>query len=388
MTNKKTVSRRRFLKTTLQAGTAVGAPYIVPSSVLGLGGATPPSDRISIAGLGIGGRGARDLESFLSRKDVQFRAICDVRNERREAIKSRADKHHGNNDCVMYSDMNDLWARDDIDAVLIATGDRRHTLLSIMTARSGKDVYCEKPCSMTVQESRAPADAYDRLGRIYQAGPQRRSGSNFKYIIDLAKTGKLGNLHTLHANVGPGDRWPPKTSHDWLAAEPLPPKRVVDWDRWLGPCPWRPYNSLYVQGRWRGYFDFYGGGILEIRQSESVPTPRRGRRQERCTCARDIARRPEASPLRPPRSRTDPRPRRRCGPSRSAGQAGRGSADRGHQFHRSSKRSQGPRRTSQDHPRRRRQCSRSCPSRARTPQSLISETGTGAEVGMDASAMP
>ena len=263
MANKKTVSRRRFLKTTLQAGAAVGVPYIVPSAALGLGGATPPSDRISVAGLGIGSRGARDLESFLSQKDVEFRAICDVRNERREAIKSRADKHHGNSDCAMYSDMNDLWARDDIDAVLIATGDRWHTLLSIMTARSGKDVYCEKPCSMTVQESRALADSYQRLGRIYQAGTQRRSGSNFQYTIDLAKTGKLGELHTLHANVGPGDRWPPKTSHDWLAAEPLPPKQVVDWDRWLGPCPWRPYNSLYVQGRWRGYFDFHGGGILE-----------------------------------------------------------------------------------------------------------------------------
>ncbi len=105
---------------------------------------------------------------------------------------------------------------------------------------------------MTVQESRALADAYHRLGRIYQAGTQRRSGSNFQYIINLAKTGKLGKLHTLHANVGPGDCRPPKTSHDWLAAEPLLPKQVVDWDRWLGPCPWRPYNSLYVQGRWAG----------------------------------------------------------------------------------------------------------------------------------------
>lgn len=258
---KKLVSRRRFLKTSAQAG-AVG-PLIVKSSVLGLAGAAPPSDRITVAGLGIGNRGERDLDSFLSFGDVQFVAICDVRNERREAIKSKADKHHGNSDCVMYSDMHDLWARDDIDAVLIATGDRWHTLLSIMTARSGKDVYCEKPCSMTIAQSRALADSFQRLGRIYQAGTQRRNGSNFQYAIEMAKSGKLGKLHTLHANVGPGDRWPPKTSHDWLPAEPEPAKQVVDWDRWLGPCPWRPYNSLYVQGRWRGYFDFHGGGILE-----------------------------------------------------------------------------------------------------------------------------
>lgn len=260
---RKLLSRRRVLKTALKAGAVAVAPQIVPSSALGLAGAVPPSDRITVAGLGIGGRGQRDLGSFLSQKDVQFMAICDVRNERREAIKSMVDKHHGNRDCAMYSDMYELWARKDIDAVLIATGDRWHTLLSIMTAKSGKDVYCEKPCSMTIQESRALADSYQRLGRIYQAGTQRRNGSNFKYVFDLAKSGKLGKLHTLHANVGPGDRWPPRTSHDWLPAEPLPPKQVVDWDRWLGPCPWRPYNSLYVARYWRGYFDFHGGGILE-----------------------------------------------------------------------------------------------------------------------------
>ena len=127
---------------------------IVPGSALGLAGATPPSDRITVAGHGIGNRGENDLESFLAQKDVQFLAICDVRNERREAIKSKADKHYGNNDCAMYGEMYDLWARKDIDAVLIATGDRWHTLLSILTAKSGKDVYCEKPCSMTIDESR------------------------------------------------------------------------------------------------------------------------------------------------------------------------------------------------------------------------------------------
>ena len=224
-TEKKPVSRRRFLKSALQAGGAVAAPHIVPGSALGLGGATPPSDRISLAGLGIGSRGARDLESFLSQKDVQFRAIRDVRNERREAIKSRADKHHGNNDCAMYSDMNDLWARDDIDAVLIATGDRWHTLLSIMTAKSGKDVYCEKPCSMTVRQSRALADAYQRLGRIYQAGTQRRSGSNFQYVIDLAKIGKLGKLHTLHANVGRGTAGPRKPPTTGCPPSPCRPSK-------------------------------------------------------------------------------------------------------------------------------------------------------------------
>lgn len=236
---------------------------IIPASALGLAGATPPSDRITLGGLGIGSRGGRVLQSFLAQNDLQFLAICDVRNERREAIKSIADKKYGNSDCVMYSDQDELWARKDIDAVLIATGDRWHAPLSIMTGRAGKDVYCEKPCSMTIAESRALAENFQRLGRIYQAGTQRRNGINFNVAYDLLKSGKLGKLHTMHAEAGPGDRWPAATTHAWLPAEPEPPKQVVDWDRWLGPAPWRPYNPAYVQGKWRGYFDFHGGGILE-----------------------------------------------------------------------------------------------------------------------------
>lgn len=261
--NRKGVSRRAVLKTALQTGAVVSAPLIVPASALGLGGAVPPSDRITLGGLGIGSRGARDLQSFLSQPDVQFLAICDVRNERREAIKSMADKKYGNSDCAMYADQYELWARKDIDALLIATGDRWHTLLSVMSARAGKDVFCEKPCSMTIAESRALAGTFQSLGRIYQAGTQRRNGPNFIKAFEFARGGKLGKLRTVHAELGPGYRWAPATIHDWLAAEPEPAKQVVDWDRWLGPAPWRPYNSQYVQGRWRGYFDFHGGGILE-----------------------------------------------------------------------------------------------------------------------------
>ncbi len=257
------VTRRGLIEQAARVGALALAPRIVPAQALGLGGATPPSDRVTLGGLGIGSRGTRVLQSFLVQSDVQFLAICDVRDQRRETIKSMADQKYGNRDCAMYSEQQELWARKDIDAVLIATGDRWHALLSIMTARSGKDVYCEKPCSMTIAESRALAGAFQRLGRVYQAGTQRRNGPNFVRAFELARAGKLGKLHTLHAEAGPGERWAPKTSHAWLPAEPEPPKQVVDWDRWLGPSPWRPYNSQYVQGRWRGYFDFHGGGILE-----------------------------------------------------------------------------------------------------------------------------
>lgn len=252
------ISRRRFLES------ASVAPMIVPGTVLGQrAGAVPPSDRIVLGGIGLGSRGTYVLRSFLAYRDVQFRAICDVRDERREAIKSMVDKLYGNQDCAMYADQFELLARQDIDAVLIATGDRWHALLSIYAAQHGKDVYCEKPCSMSIAESQALAEAFRRYGRIYQAGTQRRNGGNFVLAVELARSGKLGKLRTLHANAGPAKSWPPVPSHDWLPAEPEPARQVVDWDRWLGPCPWRPYNSAYVRGRWRNFFDFHGGGILE-----------------------------------------------------------------------------------------------------------------------------
>lgn len=251
-------ARRRFLKKTACMGTALMAPQFIPAAALGRDGAVAPSERIVLGGLGIGPRGTTDLNCFLNEPDVQFVAVCDVRRERRQAVKAIADKKYGNQDCATYRDMFELLGREDIDAVLIATGDRWHTMASILTAKAGKDMYCEKPCSVTIAESRALADTINRYGRVYQAGTQRRNIGNFVYAMELVHSGKLGQLHTVHANT-----LDPATSHDWLPAEKQPPPDVVDWNRWLGPCPWRPYNHQYVRGGWRGFFDFHGGGILE-----------------------------------------------------------------------------------------------------------------------------
>jgi predicted dehydrogenase len=158
----------------------------------------------------------------------------------------------------MYRDFREMLARPDIDMVLIATGDRWHTMASIYSAKAGKDIYCEKPCSMTIAESRALADTIRRYGRVYQAGTQRRNIGNFDYAIRMVRSGQLGKLREVHANT-----LGPRTSHDWLPAEREPAADVVDWNLWLGPCPWRPFNASYVGGGWRGFFDFHGGGILE-----------------------------------------------------------------------------------------------------------------------------
>jgi Predicted dehydrogenases and related proteins len=142
--------------------------------------------------------------------------------------------------------------------VLIATGDRWHTMASIVAAKAGKDIYCEKPLSLTIQESRAVATAVNRYGRVFQAGTQRRNIGNFQLAAKMVHEGKLGKLLEVHANtLSPG------TTHDWLPAQLQPAQDEVDWEAWLGPCPWRPYNASYISGGWRGFYDFHGGGILE-----------------------------------------------------------------------------------------------------------------------------
>lgn len=251
------VSRRRFLTSAAQAGALLTLPQLLPGRVLGKDGAVAPSERITVAGIGIGPRGNHDLGCLMDQPVVQFVAIADPQKARREAVKKRTEEKYGPG-VQMYRDFREMLPREDIDAVLIATGDRWHTMASISAAKAGKDVYCEKPSTMTIAESQALADTFGRYRRIYQAGTQRRSIANFIFAADLCHSGKLGKLTTVHANT-----LHPAVNHDWLPADPEPPKEECDWNLWLGPCPWRPFNKRYVAGGWRGFFDFHGGGILE-----------------------------------------------------------------------------------------------------------------------------
>ena len=252
------LTRRRFLSLTAIVAGSVAAPTLIPASALGLDETIAPTNRLTLGGIGIGGRGNEVLGHFLRHKHVQFLAIADIWKQRREEHKRRADGHHNNNDCKMYRFMEELLDRQDIDMVLIATGDRWHAMATIMAAKAGKDIYCEKPCSLTIEESIMLSDTVNRYGRVYQAGTQRRSIENFQTAIRLAQSGKLGKLTAVHANtLGPG------TSHGWHEAQPEPDPDECDWDRWLGGCPWRPFNWSYVHGGWRGFYDFHGGGILE-----------------------------------------------------------------------------------------------------------------------------
>ena len=229
------------------------APQIIRAAALGRDGAVAPSERIALGAIGIGRRGSYVLGCFLGEPDVRVTAVCDINAEHREAAKQRADDQYHNHDCVMYRDLRDLLARDDLDAVLIATGPNWHATAAIMAANAGKDVYCEKPCTKNIAQSLALAETFRRTARVFQAGTQRRSLPNFAFAVDLARRGKLGRLKTLYAHpAGLGT-----STSGWVPAEAEPNKERVDWDLYLGPAAWRPYNKQLLDG-----FNFEKGGGL------------------------------------------------------------------------------------------------------------------------------
>ncbi len=255
------LSRRTFLKTSSVAvGAAMGAPTIVPSSALGLDGHLPPSERIVVGGIGIGNRGTYDLGVFLEQRDVQFVAVCDVKESRRNLVKKMADTKYANADCQTYRDFRELLDRPDIDAVLIATGPNWHATAAMAAARAGKDMYCEKPVTKNIAQSLILAETIRRTGRVFQAGTQRRNLPHFAFACELARTGKLGKIKRVYAHPAGMQAM----MSGWLPAEAEPNKDVVDWNMYLGPAAWRPFNPKLLDG-----FNFekggglVGGGVLE-----------------------------------------------------------------------------------------------------------------------------
>jgi len=255
------LSRRSLLRGGLAATAAVAAPTIIPSSALGLNGAVPPSERIVVGGIGIGRRGEYDLGCFLQQPDVQFVAVCDVKEGRRNRVKEIADKHHGSTACDTYRDFHELLDRDDIDAVLIATGPNWHGLMAMQAAQAGKDVYCEKPCTKNIAETLVHRDTMQRCGTVFQAGTQRRNLPHFAFACELARTGRLGKLKRLYAHPG-GMK---AMTSGWLPEEPAPDAKQDDWDMYLGPAAWRPFHARTLADG----FNFekggglVGGGVLE-----------------------------------------------------------------------------------------------------------------------------
>ena len=258
MSVKSAATRRQFLGRGVTAlGAAVAAPHLVPSFALGLDGAVAPSDRIGMGFIGIGGQGGGHLAGgawtylpggYLGRADVQVLAVCDVWRNRRESARLTVDRRYADRaekgsyqGCTGYVDFRDLLARQDIDAVLIASPIHWHALMTVMAAKAGKDVYCEKPVALTIREGQAMVEAVHRYGRVFQAGTQQRSeyGGKFRVACELVRAGRIGKLKEVYAyQIGGGFNpgGPPSG-----AGKPIPDG--FDWDLYLGPAPWHPYDG-------------------------------------------------------------------------------------------------------------------------------------------------
>ena len=247
------LSRRTFLRRVgTGLGAAAAAPYVVPDTATGAGEVASPSERVTCAIMGCGNRGPKVMEHFLRQSDVQWLAACDCRQDRLDRVKKQVDSTTGNADCATYLDFRDLLARPDLDAVLIATGNRWHAIGAIYAARAGKDVYSEKPISLTLAEGRALVETTGRLGTIYQAGYQRHSVDSCRFAVECVHQKRIGDLKEVICN-------------SWTnpVVKPSPAIPVPDgfgYDMWLGTTPWHPFSWGRVNG-WRVVWDT-GGGIL------------------------------------------------------------------------------------------------------------------------------
>lgn len=247
-------SRRKFLKRLAAGvGAAAVAPYVVPDTVTGAApDVASPSERVTMSIIGCGNRGPTVMGHFLRQHDVQWIACCDCQQDRLDRAKKQADQHYGNTDCATYADFRELLARPDLDGVLIATGNRWHALGAIYAARAGKDVYSEKPISLTLAEGRALVETCNRLGTIYQAGYQRHSVDSCRFAVECAHEKRIGDLKEV-------------ICHSWTnpVVKPSPAIPVPDgfwYDMWLGSTPWHPFSWARING-WRAVWDT-GAGIL------------------------------------------------------------------------------------------------------------------------------
>ena len=254
------LTRRSFVG----AVTALAAPYVVPSSVLGRD-ATPPSERITMGVIGTGGRGTSVMKGFLPLPDAQVVAVCDVRRQMRQraakvVAQQYAEQKRGTaKPCDMYNDFRDLLARDDIDAVIIAPQDHWHASIAVAAAQAGKDMYCEKPLGVAVTQSGAIRNAVRRYERIFQTGTQQRSDAKFRHACNLARLGYLGKVHTVEV-AAPGPKYQPRFKGP---ATPEPVPDGFDYDMYLGPAAARPYTPYCID--WPGWYliwDYCAGFIV------------------------------------------------------------------------------------------------------------------------------
>ena len=252
---KREISRRQFLKRAsgITAG-AIAFPYLISSSALGRAGRPAPSNRIVMGCIGMGGQGTGNMRGFLGKREMQVVAICDVDKKHRDRAKKFVDERYKNNDCKAYVDFREVTGRKDIDSLSLALPDQWHSIPAIMGARSGKDIYAEKPFARTIREGRAMCDAVHRYGRVWQTGSQQRSEGNFHKACELVRNGRIGKVQKVEVGLPTGGG----TGNN--PVQPVPDG--FDWDFWLGPAPWVPFRGVY-HWNWRWIMDYSGGQLTD-----------------------------------------------------------------------------------------------------------------------------
>ncbi len=252
------LTRREFLRrSSVATVSAVAFPYIIPGKALGLDGGVPPSERIVVGCIGMGGMGMANLDGFLDQPTAQVVAVCDVdEHHLNDAIKKVNDKY-GNKDCVGYKDFRELLAREDIDAVSIALPDHWHAIPAIMAARLGKDIYGEKPLAGSIREGRAIVDAVEQYGRIWQTGSWQRSQEHFRQACELVRNGYIGEVKLVKVGL------PAKNSIRKGNTRPEDPPPWFDYEMWLGPAPWAPYCEARCHWNFRWISDYAGGQLTD-----------------------------------------------------------------------------------------------------------------------------
>ncbi len=294
---KNKTSRRRFLQMT---ALAAAGPMIVKASVVGAAdGTPPPSERLTIGFIGPGKQGSGHLSPIAKRKDITVLAVCDVQQSKRDKAREIIEKSAASaakdaakpktvdpNKSVdasspwdsktagggasgtdpkavkYYADYRELLDRKEIDTVLIATPDHWHSIIIAAAARAGKDIYCEKPLTLTIGEAKEVIRVVHQYDRVFQTGSQQRSAREFRFACEMIRNGRIGKIKTVTTTVGGSSR------ECDLAAEPI--RAGVDWNMWVGPAPMRPFNKVLCPGpefdgfpNWRNYRDFSGGGMTD-----------------------------------------------------------------------------------------------------------------------------
>lgn len=273
----KKTDRRAFIRKCGTAATGlILAPTIIPSCARGKDGHTAPSDRINIAFIGAGNQAFNDARDFLQDKRVQITAICDVNKQSkgywngaiggRDPLMRIVDKSYSERfgkkykGCRGYEDFRQVIDLKDIDAVEVVTPDHWHSIPVLMAAAAGKDIYCQKPLSLTIPEGRAMSNAAKKYKTVFQTGSQQRSNSHFRRVCELVRNGRIGDLHTIRCGLPSGTPDFGKTGH---LTEPMEVPQGFDYNMWLGPAPDAPYCPARTHVNFRWVLDYSGGQLTD-----------------------------------------------------------------------------------------------------------------------------